>query len=158
MLLPEIKSKRVLMDDEKLEQTKNIFRQFMRGGYSIRRLGQIHNIPWTTLRDRFKRIYGQDYTCRSGGEGSIHNIIKEYLNWEQLEESERDYLENWYENNIDFLLEESYNDQSNNDIRYYTENKLYRDSCYQISLREDISSKVIKDERYSPVIEDTPNN
>lgn len=154
MLLPEIKTKKILMSDESLNKTEEIFKKFMIGGYSIRTLGKMYGIPWTTLRDRFRRLYGNDYTYRSGGEGSIHNVIAEYLEDESLTEEEREKIRDWYEENQDYLLTLSYQDQKKDKTKLYTENKLYRDSAYQISLQEDISSRVTKDERYSPQIED----
>lgn len=152
MLLPKIKSNRILMSPEELKKTEKIFKVFMKYGYSIRKLGKLYNIPWTTLRDRFKRLYGKDYLNRSGGEGTLHNIVQEYLEWNNLTDEQRQEILDWYQNQQDNLLEQSYFDQKNKKAKLYTEGKLDRDLFYQISLREDISSKVIKDERFSPTI------
>ena len=155
MLLPEIKTnKKLLMSKESLSKTKEIFKKFMLGGYSIRTLGKLYGIPWTTLRDRFRRLYGDDYTYRSGGEGSIHHIITEYLDSDVISDKNKEEIEKWYEDNQDFLLTLSYTDKKEGRVSLYTENKLYRDSSYNLSLQEEISSKVTKDERFIPIIDE----
>lgn len=99
-------------------------------------------------------MYGEDYTCRSGGEGTIHGVIKEYLDSPILTPEQNGEVRRWYESNLNELLDQSYLDKKSQSTKLYSDSKLERDSSFSISLREEIFSDILADDTYSPQIYD----
>jgi DNA-binding transcriptional regulator YhcF (GntR family) len=141
MLKPEIEKK-----------TRELFSVYCDGEYSVRSLARKEEIPFTTLRDRFKTLIGKDYTSYRGGEGTIHKVIKE--NMSSLNAKEKEKVEKWYKENKEFILEESRKDKLKGK-KFYTEERINKASNNLYFLPFDLSSSpFLKDFRYSPQIEE----
>lgn len=128
------------MRSENMERTKELFQLYQQGEYSVRELSRMTGIPFTTLRDRFRRLFGDDYTFRAGGEGTIHHVVREYLCDPSLTPEQQEEVRLWYETHQDFLLQQSYHDQKNNATRIYSNAKVERDCTFSVSFQEEILS------------------
>lgn len=118
--------------------TEELFELYLKGDFSVRELGRISGIPWTTLRDRFSRQYGKDYAERRGGEGTIHGVLKEYLNDNNLSAKQSEEVKNWYNQNKDYLIELAYEDRKKKVAKLYSDHKILKDSEFSLILKEDI--------------------
>lgn len=133
--------------------TQQLFEEFQSGGTSVRGLSRKYKIPFTTLRDRFRRQIGQNYRLRSGKEGTITSIVREHL--DILRKSppsrSRDAAFAWFEANRESIYEQAYQDNLSGESRLYTAAKIQRDTDSLCRLDFDLaSSPFLEDSRYSP--------
>jgi hypothetical protein len=149
-----MRKKDVRMSKEVVEQTKKLFQIYKLGGVSVRTLAERFDIPWTTLRDRFRSQYGKQYTKHRADEGTVHAVIKEHLS--RLEGIHLRRAAEWYRKNQAELLMQALEDQMNPGLRpkVYTERRMDSDTKAMCRLNHDVgSSPYLSDGRYEPKID-----
>lgn len=119
-----------MLKKEIKELTEKLFCEFIESDISVRELARRNNIPFTTLRDRFKVVKGLDYMTYKGGEGTIHKIILESI--KSMPYKQRVPLLKWYsENKNELLIASRYDNKRGK--KFYSnekENKDSRNYCF----------------------------
>ena len=140
------------MTQETIDQTVNLFRIYREGKHSVRELGRIYNISFSTLRDRFRNLFGVDYASYRSGEGSTYAMIQEHIGMLPDGRHKIQCLK-WAEENRVKLLNLSYEEQTARKSRLYTSRRLDRETMANCRMPHDIaSSPFLSDESYSPAI------
>ena len=138
------------MAQDVLEQTLDIFELYREGQYSVRELSKIYGVCFSTLRDRFRNLFGLNYTDYRSGEGTVYNILREHIDALSHGKHKKDCLL-WFEKNKERLLELSFQDSNSDRTKLYSGKRLDRDSQSQCRGNSDISSSpYLGDSKYSP--------
>ena len=142
------------MSTATIEQTLDLFELYREGKYSVRELSRNYNISFSTLRDRFRNLFGINYTDYRSGEGTVYNILREHIDALSEGKHKTDCLE-WFERNKERLLEMSYEDSNSDRTKLYTGKRLDRESQALCRGTSDVaSSPFLGDESLAPVMED----
>lgn len=140
------------MSEEVIQQTLNLFRIYREGRYSVRELGRIYNISFSTLRDRFRNLMGIDYVSYRSGEGSTYAMIKEHIDLLPDGRHKATCIK-WLEDNRVKLLNLSYEEQKQKQSKLYTRRRLDRESVANCRMPTDVSSSpFLGDSSYAPAI------
>lgn len=136
-----------------LTETSRLFEEFQDGESSVRQLAAKYGIPFTTLRDRFRRMFGDTYRYARGNEGTIVAIIREYLT--SLTGRDKEIVQAWWDANKGRIQERAFDDRLQDRARLYTGDKENRDSIYMCRLNTDLAqSPYLADSRYEPRYEE----
>lgn len=136
-------------------QTTRLFSLYKQGNHSVRELARINDIPFSTLRDRFRSRYGIDYTNYRAGEGTLNQVIQESINSLPRNSAEYKAAKEWFEGNRQSLLALAKVSQDNKDTRLYTNSRINRDIYANCRLQHDIAaSPFIGSSKYAPYIEE----
>ena len=141
------------MSTSTIEQTLDLFELYREGKYSVRELSRNYNISFSTLRDRFRNLFGINYTDYRSGEGTVYNILREHIDALSEGKHKTDCLE-WFERNKERLLKMSYEDSNSDRTKLYTGKRLDRESQALCRGASDVaSSPYLGDNKYSPSID-----
>lgn len=137
-----------------IEQTEKLFQIYKQGKYSVRALAQMHGIPFTTLRDRFRMVFGLDYTRYRAGEGTLYYVVQESIaNLPKHRTTDKEKCLKWLAENKEYLINMAYQDQTSHKPRVFTRGRMDSDTRYGYQAPQDIASWA-GDDKYSPYLEE----
>ena len=140
---------------ETLKQTDRLFALYREGNHSVREIARINNIPFTTLRDRFRSRYGIYYTNYRAGEGTLNQVVLEILS--TIPKTSRSYREarRWVISNKTKLQGLARASQHERGTRLYTNARIKRDTYINCCSSQDLaSSPYLGTLKYAPCIEE----